>query len=81
MQIVGQSRLMLRIEIDVAAERERLGREIARVEGEIARAGAKLGNPRFAERAPAAIVSQERERLAGFESLRARLVEQLRRLD
>ncbi|MFA7505923.1 MAG: class I tRNA ligase family protein, partial [Burkholderiaceae bacterium] len=79
-QIVGQSRLMLRVEIDIAAERERLGREIARVDGEIARAGAKLGNPKFAERAPAAIVAQERERLAGFESLRAKLAEQLQRL-
>ncbi len=79
-QIVGSSRLMLRIEIDVAAERERLGREIARVEGEIARATAKLDNPKFAERAPAHIVAQERERLEGFESLRAKLVEQLQRL-
>src|SRR5690606_1400238 len=79
-QIVGSSRLMLRIEIDVAAERERLGREIARVEGEIARATAKLDNPKFAERAPAHIVAQERARLEGFESLRAKLVEEAQRL-
>jgi valyl-tRNA synthetase len=79
-QIVGQSRLMLRVEIDVAAERERLGREIARLDGEIAKAGAKLANPKFAERAPAAIVAQERGRLAEFESLRARVGEQLGRL-
>lgn len=71
---------MLRVEIDVAAERERLGREIARIDGEIAKAGAKLGNPKFAERAPAAIVAQERERLAEFESLRQRVDEQLQRL-
>jgi len=79
-QIVGDARLMLKVEIDVEAERERLGREIARVEAEAAKARGKLGNASFVERAPAAVVAQERERLAAFEASIGRLKEQLARL-
>jgi valyl-tRNA synthetase len=79
-QIVGDARLMLQVEIDVAAERERLSREVTRLDGEIARASAKLANPKFAERAPAAVVAQERDRVAAFEALRGRVREQLDRL-
>jgi len=79
-QIVGEYRLMLTVEVDVAAERGRLDREIARVDGEIGKARAKLGNASFIERAPAAVVAQERERMAAFESTLARLREQRARL-
>jgi valyl-tRNA synthetase len=79
-QIVGENRLMLEVAIDLAAERERLGKEVARVQAEAARAQAKLGNDSFVARAPAAVVAQERERLAGFEALLQRLNEQLSRL-
>ena len=65
-QIVGDAQLMLKVEIDVDAERQRLDKEIARIDGEIAKAQGKLGNASFVERAPAAVVEQERARLAAF---------------
>ncbi len=79
-QIVGDIKLMLHIEIDVAAETERINKEIARVSAEIAKCEAKLGNASFVDRAPAAVVAQEKERQAGFVALVQKLSEQLLKL-
>ncbi len=78
--IVGTTKLMLKVEIDVAAERERLAKEIARIEGEIAKVNGKLGNESFVARAPAAVVAQENERLLNFSATIAKLREQFAKL-
>jgi valyl-tRNA synthetase len=79
-QMAGDVRMMLRIEIDREAELARLDKEIARLNAEVAKARGKLANASFVERAPAAVVQQERERLAGFEAATAHLGSQRARL-
>ena len=78
--IVGREKLKLIVEIDVAAEKRRLAKEIARFEGEIAKARSKLGNASFVERAPVTVVEQEKQRLAGFEATLEKLKQQLGKL-
>ncbi|WP_439570497.1 valine--tRNA ligase [Methylibium sp.] len=76
----GDARLALHVEIDVEAERERLSKEVARLEGEIVKVEIKLGNESFVARAPAAVVAQERQRLADFSATLDRLRAQRSRL-
>jgi valyl-tRNA synthetase len=71
--IVGTYRLMLKVEIDVAAECDRLDKEIARLQNEISKAQGKLSNASFVDRAPATVVEQERKRMAEFSATLAQL--------
>ena len=76
--LVDDFKLMLKVEIDVAVEKERLGKEVARLEGEIAKANCKLNNESFIARAPLAVVEQEKARVVEFslnlEKLQSQLV-------
>lgn len=78
--IVGDFKLMLKVKIDVAAERARLTKEIERLEAQVKQCEAKLGNERFVARAPAEVVATEKERLANFASLLEKQREQLAKL-
>lgn len=55
--------------VDYEKERQRLKDEIKRLEGEIKRASGKLSNKGFVEKAPEAVVNEEREKLKGYEDL------------
>jgi valyl-tRNA synthetase len=79
-QVVGATQLMLHVEIDVDAERLRLGKEIERLENEIAKANGKLSNASFVERAPAAVVEQEKSRVALFGETLQKVKDQLAKL-
>ena len=78
--LAADFKLMLKVEIDVAAEKERLGKEIARLQGEITKANSKLGNESFVARAPAAVVEQEKARLTEFSANLDKLQTQLNKL-
>ena len=78
--IVDGYRLMLKVEIDVAAERARLGKEKSRIEAEVAKCEAKLDNPNFLGKAPALVVVQEKERLVKFRTMLEQIEQQLRKL-
>ena len=78
--VVGEARLCLFMEIDVAAEKARLSKEATRLEGEIAKANGKLSNEAFVAKAPAAVLEQERKRLADFSATLSKVREQLARL-
>ena len=78
--VQGDARLALHVEIDVAAEKERLSKEIKRLEGEITKTQAKLGNESFVARAPVAVVDQEKQRMADFASTLERVQQQFNRL-
>ena len=73
--VVGEATIMLPLLgiIDLDAERARLGRERARIEGEARKIGAKLDNAEFVSRAKPEVVEENRERLLAAEAEIARL--------
>jgi valyl-tRNA synthetase len=80
--VLGEATLALPLEgvIDFAAERERLSRELAKLDGEIGRLEKKLGNEKFVANAPADVVAEQREKLVDYSTQKAKLAEALERL-
>ena len=80
--MVGELKLLIPLLglIDVDAELKRLAKEIARLEGEIKKCEGKLGNANFIANAPAAVVEQEKQRIAEFSTTIASLREQAGKL-
>jgi valyl-tRNA synthetase len=79
--VVGEARLCLFMEVDVAAEKIRLSKEVARLEGEIGKANGKLSNEAFVAKAPPAVIDQERKRVADFEANLSKMKAQLLQLE
>ncbi|MBU6466329.1 MAG: valine--tRNA ligase [Burkholderiales bacterium] len=79
-QVVGSARLCLFMQVDAGAEKLRLGKEVARLEGEIAKAHGKLANQAFVAKAPAAVLEQERKRVAEFAATLIKIQSQIARL-
>jgi valyl-tRNA synthetase len=80
--VVGSLRVLIPLAglIDLSAEKTRLAKEIARIEGEIKKCEGKLGNANFVANAPAAVVEQERQRIADWSVQVSALREQAQKL-
>ena len=78
--VVGEARLCLFMEIDVEAEKARLTKEITRLEGEVTKANAKLGNEAFVAKAPPAVIEEAKKRVADFGATLSKMREQFARL-
>ena len=70
----------LKGQVDVAAETERIQHALAKAEKERVGIAGRLGNAAFVDKAPAAVVDKEREKLGEIDDRRARLQQSLERL-
>jgi valyl-tRNA synthetase len=66
--------------VDLAAERARLEKEMSKVEADIKRVDAKLGNAQFLARAPEEVVEEEREKRDEAQARQQKIIEALERL-
>ncbi|MBK1663596.1 valine--tRNA ligase [Rhodospirillum rubrum] len=80
--VVGEATLVLPLAgvIDLDRERARLGKELVRLDGEVARIDKKLSNPAFMAKAPDEVVEEQRERRAEYESQRDKVRDALTRI-
>jgi len=76
--LVGEMKILIPLAglIDKDAELARLDKEITKIESNLEKTSAKLGNPGFVDKAPEAVVNKEKDRAAEMESAVAKLKEQ-----
>jgi valyl-tRNA synthetase len=67
--------------IDVSKERDRLGKELARVEGQLRGTEAKLSNEQFVGKAKPEVIAREREKAASLRVQYEQLADKLKALD
>jgi len=81
-QVAGDIQIFVPLKglVDVAAEEERLLKEIGKIAREIETFSKKLENPAFVDRAPADIVAKEREKLAEVTAKKVLLEESLEKI-
>jgi valyl-tRNA synthetase len=79
--VVAEARICLFVEVDVAAEKARLGKEATRLEGELVKVNAKLANEAFVNKVPPAVLEQEKKRLTDYTDTLEKLRGQLARLN
>ncbi|MGL5986393.1 MAG: class I tRNA ligase family protein, partial [Burkholderiales bacterium] len=78
--VVGNMRLMLKVEIDKAAETARLNKEISKTEAELLKVTTKLEKPGYTDKAPAHLVEKDRAQVADLTQKLERFREQLAKL-
>jgi valyl-tRNA synthetase len=66
--------------VDIAAETQRLTKELEVIKSEIARAKGKLANKGFVEKAPARLVEAEKEKIEKFTQQKEMILQSLKRL-
>jgi valyl-tRNA synthetase len=80
--VLGEATLAITLAdvIDVDAEKARLKKDIGKVEGEIKKISGKLGNQGFLDKAPQAVIDENKTRLAEEEARRDKLQSALERI-
>ena len=67
--------------LDYRAEYERMLKEKSRLEKEVERAGGKLANEKFTSKAPAEVIQQERDKLAGYRDMLEKTLARISQLE
>ena len=78
--VCQNARLMLKVEIDKAAETARLNKEAEKLQKALDKLNAKLGKPGYTDKAPAHLVEKDRAELAELEDKMAKVQVQLAKL-
>jgi valyl-tRNA synthetase len=78
--VLNNLRLMLQVEVDVAAERTRLTKELDKQVQEMEKLEQKLANPNYRERAPQQLVARDQARVAELTAVAQQLQSQLAKL-